>query len=152
MKQCRKCKKRQDESGFHKKTSNKDGFDNLCKNCASTYHKDHYKNNIGSERRKRRERDEWYRENEPDRVKNWKLKSRYGITLEKRDEMVINQDGKCAICGLVLTRKQICVDHDHVTGKVRDILCQGCNKGLGCFLDDQEILIKARNYLLKWVV
>ena len=55
---------------------------------------------------------------------------RYGITDEVYEQMLIAQGGVCAICktdtpqGL---RKYFCVDHNHVTGKVRGLLCQSCN-------------------------
>ena len=62
--------------------------------------------------------------------------------------MVEIQNGKCAICGAAqrLDRAQ-CVDHSHATGAVRGILCDECNKGLGCFKDDTELLRKAAYYL-----
>ena len=63
--------------------------------------------------------------------------------------MLSSQDGKCSICGRERSQlvKQLCVDHDHETGKVRGLLCDKCNRGLGFFNDDHELLKKALNYL-----
>ena len=72
----------------------------------------------------------------------------YGLTREEYDQMVEDQGGKCAICGSFgNSRKSLAVDHDHRTGKVRGLLCEHCNNGLGCFLDDVRLLIKAIKYL-----
>src|SRR4051812_36980393 len=61
--------------------------------------------------------------------KESKYRARYGITLEDKLEMLRNQDGKCIICGEEMDR--MVVDHCHKTGKVRGILCDNCNRGLG---------------------
>jgi hypothetical protein len=45
------------------------------------------------------------------------------------------------------TWKRLCVDHDHKTNKVRALLCDGCNKGLGAFSDSPALLRKAADYL-----
>ena len=80
------------------------------------------------------------------------LKS-FGITTEKYLEILISQKGVCAICkkgevskiaGLV---KRLCLDHSHATGKVRGLLCQSCNVGLGLFKDSPENLRAAIKYL-----
>ena len=84
-----------------------------------------------------------------------KLNERYGITLEKYSNMWTNQNGRCAICGNKETARhnrsnevqKLAVDHCHLTGKVRGLLCQDCNRGLGKFHDDPERLRKAIEYL-----
>lgn len=74
------------------------------------------------------------------------LKYRYGITPETFNEMFLQQDGKCAICG-VEYHATLHIDHCHTTGKVRGLLCNNCNRGLGHFKDSKEILMKAKEYL-----
>lgn len=69
----------------------------------------------------------------------------YGITLEQRNKMIEQQDGKCAICSDVLTAPH--VDHCHETNAVRGILCNVCNIGLGYFKDDPLRLQSAIEYL-----
>jgi hypothetical protein len=79
--------------------------------------------------------------------------SRYKITLEEYRSLCGAQNDLCAICSRPETRKingrvtALSVDHDHATGKVRGLLCHGCNVGLGGFRDQPELLVKAINYL-----
>jgi hypothetical protein len=66
--------------------------------------------------------------------------------------MLVSQDNKCAICGTAFEDsfgKNVHVDHDHKTGKVRGLLCQGCNHLLGRAKDDPQILLNAVDYLYK---
>ena len=83
------------------------------------------------------------------------LKRSYGLTVEQYEAMVSVQGGKCAICGKVPGNTshidgRLHVDHCHDTDRVRDLLCTGCNKGIGQFGDDPELLEKAIAYLRKW--
>jgi hypothetical protein len=58
------------------------------------------------------------------------LQREFGITVERYDEMLRNQNGLCAICGNPGGRRLLAVDHDHATGKVRELLCHYCNLAL----------------------
>lgn len=53
------------------------------------------------------------------------IRHRYGITVESYDEMFLQQEGKCAICGEI--PRKLYIDHDHESGKYRQLLCPGCN-------------------------
>jgi hypothetical protein len=64
--------------------------------------------------------------------RKWDLKDRYGLTPERFDEMVVDQEGRCAICRREFPQTPH-VDHDHETGKVRGLLCRRCNIMLGWF-------------------
>ncbi len=75
------------------------------------------------------------------------LKRLYGITLDTYNQMLDAQAGRCAICGSTLSSRSLDVDHDHDTGKVRGLLCQSCNHGIGHFGDSPEILREAVAYL-----
>lgn len=62
------------------------------------------------------------------------LKHRYGITVEQYDEMLAAQGGHCALCPWEPSDgKVLAVDHDHETGRVRGLLCRGCNLALATF-------------------
>ncbi len=77
--------------------------------------------------------------------------SRRGITVEELRSMYRNQHHRCAICGVreIDLPRRFAVDHNHVTGRVRGLLCDDCNKGLGLFRDDPERLATAISYLLR---
>lgn len=89
-----------------------------------------------------------WREKNRDVVAGYKLKERYGITLEQYNEMLDRQGGRCAICFRPpASRKKLGVDHDHKTGAVRGLLCDYCNRGIAAFGDDVECLERAIDYL-----
>lgn len=79
------------------------------------------------------------------------LKQAYGISLEQYDEMLKNQDNGCAICKRLDTgstrASYFHVDHCHKTGKIRGLLCNNCNRGIGYLGDDSQRLLKAVEYL-----
>ena len=88
--------------------------------------------------------------------RKWYLKNSYSITQEQYDEMWIEQMGLCAIChkdGKASAKKNVKfgdylhVDHDHVTHKIRNLLCFGCNSGLGKFYEDAKALRTAADYV-----
>lgn len=76
----------------------------------------------------------------------------YNITLEDCDTLFQLQGGVCAICGKPETSAKVsnlAVDHNHINGSIRGLLCNKCNRGLGYFEDDITILSKAIEYLKK---
>ena len=76
------------------------------------------------------------------------IKAKYGVTRLEYAALVAVQHNSCAICGEKCKRyKRLSVDHDHATGKVRGLLCQECNHGIGKFGDDPDRLRKAAIYL-----
>lgn len=78
-------------------------------------------------------------------VRRYRLKVKYGITLEEYEAMKKAQKGKCLIC---YRKKKLAVDHNHKDGKIRGLLCVNCNMGLGLFEDNQILLLRAIDYLL----
>lgn len=82
--------------------------------------------------------------------RNYFLKRDYGITQADYDRMLEEQDGKCAGCGTDTPTgkwKVFAVDHCHHTGKVRGLLCNECNRGMGLLKDSAEIMQSLINYL-----
>jgi hypothetical protein len=81
--------------------------------------------------------------------RRYQLKKRYGTTWEALTALY----GKaCNICGSPGRTEFKCplhVDHDHTTGLVRGLLCGSCNRGLGSFKDDKQLVVKAVDYLSK---
>lgn len=83
--------------------------------------------------------------------REFRLKTKFGITIYEYDQILKTQDYKCAIC---LSDKswgtgRFHVDHNHITGEIRGLLCQRCNTGLGLLYDSEDILLKAITYLRK---
>lgn len=81
---------------------------------------------------------------------DYRLQSKYGITLADFNRILAEQGGGCGICGAVESRSKgprLHVDHDHVTGKVRGLLCAACNHGIGQLGDDSERVKSAVRYL-----
>ena len=123
----------------------------VCTACRSLkqYHDDTGKPHV-VERRKQRDSDKYY-------------KQRFGLTKvewqEIYDKKFEAQQGRCAICGTDVlpemghpsgeTTKRFCLDHNHTTGAIRDLLCTHCNWGLGQFFDNPELLTKAAEYLIR---
>lgn len=77
----------------------------------------------------------------------WRRKCRYGITPEQYAKMVEDQDNKCAICTTSFDETKAYIDHCHDSLKVRGLLCNNCNTGLGRFKDNTDLLTKALDYL-----
>lgn len=77
------------------------------------------------------------------------LKSAFGITVEKYDQMLNKQNKSCAICKKHQSKekRRLAVDHSHKTGKVRGLLCFGCNSSLGKLKDSPALLRRAIRYL-----
>lgn len=99
---------------------------------------------------------EWHKKSQlanPNYYLDRSLRKKYGVGFEWYQETLLKQNGVCAICkqpevakikGKVISMP---IDHDHKTGKVRGLLCSKCNRGLGLFKDDIEILNSAIQYL-----
>lgn len=81
--------------------------------------------------------------------KNTNLKKNYGITLDDYNRMFQEQNGCCKICGKHQQdlKASLHVDHNHMTGKVRGLLCHHCNVGIGHFEDNIVLLSNAITYL-----
>jgi hypothetical protein len=73
---------------------------------------------------------------------------KYGLTPKEYKKMCEYQQNKCLICNKKV--KSLHVDHDHITGNVRGLLCNNCNSGIGFLGDNLNSLINASKYLLKY--
>ena len=133
MKQCNICNETKPYSEFVKRSNRSNGYQPYCKKCHNDKMRDIYCS---------------------DRMKDYDLKRQYGIDLKEYERLFSLQNGKCAICEKHISeinkkhKKHLCVDHNHQTGKVRGLVCDKCNRGLGLFCDSEIILHKAIKYLL----
>ncbi len=86
-----------------------------------------------------------YREDNPRAMRSYYFKYKYGVTMDDYDFMYASQKGCCLICGD--HKDKLIIDHDHISGAVRGLLCFGCNTGIGQFHDNVGILTKAIEYI-----
>lgn len=130
-KYCYVCKKILPESEFAKNSTKKNYIRPECRTCDNKQRQD----------RKKREKAK-----SPDKVRDRYLRKTYNISLEDYANLLKEQEGLCWICK---EKKDLVVDHDHATGKVRGLLCNLCNTSLGGFRDSVDSLKMAITYLSK---
>ena len=123
MKLCNNCKVEKSQSEFYTVNKrNRPTIYHICKECCSLQ-----KVTMSS----------YYRD--------WELKKKYGITIEKYNQESLDRNNTCDICSKQVS--SLHVDHNHSTGKIRGYLCGSCNRGLGLFQDTLTNLEKAVEYL-----
>ena len=175
MKKCTKCRQEKSFDNFYKRKRSKSGYRSQCKSCEHEKHliwaKAHpesikAKNLAYREANKdiiKDKKNTWYEANtekakaksvawkkaNPNRHRSSRLKQRYGIMLEQYDAMLLAQNSCCAICQQHTSKldKPLHVDHCHLTGKIRGLLCRKCNLALGNFEDNVDFLRSGIIYL-----
>ena len=93
----------------------------------------------------------WHK-NHPDAMRGYRKRSADKRWLAAYGKLQAEQGGKCAICGagvqgMTASKTRLSVDHCHASGKIRGLLCGGCNVGLGHFKDSVALLSSAIDYL-----
>ena len=154
MKTCSKCGVEQKLSNFHMNRKRKDGVSVYCITCMNKYQRDRYASPEQYKQRKMSEEENRVKRKESHR--KYYLKSMYNIAQDQFDDMMIEQNGRCAICEEQATPdRYLHVDHDHAccSGEkscgecVRGLLCYKCNSVLGLIADNIETLKSAERYL-----
>ena len=105
------------------------------KNELSTYRKDYYYK---------------HKEKEKVKMKKYRLKKQYELTISDFNNLLLAQNMRCAICNQPLDLQnpnKVHIDHDHKTGKVRGVLCRDCNLAIGYLKDNPEYTKRATEYL-----
>ena len=88
------------------------------------------------------------RANDKDYYKKYNAR-KHGLTLNEYNQMFIDCNNQCEICGVDNSDKRLNVDHNHITGKIRGLLCLSCNTAIGHLKSDDnlDLLIKAIEYI-----
>ena len=148
MKLCKKCKTEKPYSEFHISEKGVKGpiYKSQCKVCVRKSQVEKYHNLTEEQKKQRRESNPCY--NFEWRQK-YRLKKLWGLTLDQYSDMINNQDSKCKICGEEMNPPQI--DHNHITGKVRGLLCRNCNTSLGLLKEDPDTLRSMISYINDYI-
>ena len=146
-KYCPSCETIKPLDQFGSNKSQHDGKQSRCKPCCvASVTASRHKNPEAH----RRSSKNW-REKKPDRHADNHAKHLYGVEHGTYARMFTDQFGLCAICnGPPKEGERLHIDHCHDTGKVRALLCRGCNTGIGQLKHDPELVLKARDYLLNY--
>lgn len=155
MKTCKSCGHEKPLSEFGRNRARADGLSFYCKTCSRQKAREHAADPDRRERRRAYLADIY--QNDPRRYLNYRYTARFGITVERYEELLRDQDGGCAICLTVPApaAPRLAVDHDHACcpGKkscgacVRGLLCGDCNRAIGLLRDDTEAIRRAASYL-----
>ena len=147
MKTCKKCGVKKSRNEFYKEKRVKDGLQARCKECCKSDARAVFEANPEPYRRRAKEAHSY--ETRRERT----LRENYNMSPEEYVELLEKQNGVCAICktdesGHNMT-EHLLVDHDHITGKVRGLLCCNCNWLLGKAKADEgnKLLLGALFYL-----
>ena len=150
MRVCKRCGIKRSYVDFHIVKECRGGRRPVCKFCIREQQKKRYDSNTKFACARQRK---WNALNKQT-IRQMNLKKQYGITLEQYNTMFIFQGGVCLVCGRPETAsrngkvKNLSVDHNHVTDKIRGLLCQKCNSALG-LLEDNPVIIKS---LLEYII
>lgn len=143
MKRCSRCKNEKSIDGFYFSVGK---VQQTCKQCRSELEKIRYANNPEKKKASSSRR----YATKPEYSWALKLKKAYGLTIAQYESMYRTQNGVCAICSCMnLSGRRLAVDHDHKTGKIRELLCARCNSAIGYARESTEILNKAIAYIEK---
>lgn len=156
-KTCTKCKENKDIENFYIQNEKTQSRKAHCSKCEQEVRKKAIANNPNYDKQITANRKKKWGQAYPEKLRNSRLKSVYGIDNNRYAEILDFQNGVCAICHETETKmnkeqnipKRLAVDHCHSTGKVRGLLCFDCNSSLGKFKDSIENLYNAIDYLNK---
>ena len=163
MKKCSSCKKLKPETEFYKRGFLSNGtiaLKSSCKACNKIYQERYLLNPDKAKLRAMSDkiRNRKIRIENPERAskRNRKnnLKHYHDISLGDYAALFHAQNGVCAICkkpestALRGKTKNLSVDHCHVSGKIRGLLCNRCNRAIGLLGDDVDLIANALSYLL----
>ncbi len=149
---CYSCKQEKSLDKFHVDNTQSDGRQGKCKECRRPERRKYYLQD--KEQILKKQCSDY--KNPRYKKKRWaiRLKHLWGLSIKEYEEIYNKQNGVCAICSqpeIVVDKwgniKRLSIDHNHRTKKIRKLLCDHCNRGLGYFYDNSTLLLKASLYL-----
>jgi Recombination endonuclease VII len=144
MKKCIGCGETKDLSLFAVVKKNKDGHSGKCKQCIHERWKAWYESNAEAKKNNAEANKKYYNSELGQQRAFEKRLKKYNLTEQQYQDLFEVSNGLCQICK---EENATDIDHNHQTGEVRGLLCPKCNKALGGFKDDPELLKSAIEYL-----
>ena len=151
---CIDCKEIKSFFEFYMRSKNNGRPKSICKKC-DNIRWGNYRSKDENKSKLRKSGQNWSLKNSVRKAatsRSWYLKRDFGITLEEYNEMLRQQNEVCSICGRkerIKRFKNLAVDHDKVSGKIRGLLCNHCNTAIGKLDHSVELLQSAINYLTR---
>lgn len=149
-KACSKCGETKPTDAFWKDSRYRGGYQHQCKACKYKVSEEWRKRNRESVNAKQRE----YQRANPDVARRSWVKKKYGMTWDEYQSMVFTHDNRCGVCWRTADEAEpgrlLSVDHCHETGRVRGLLCGGCNRALGLLQDDVLRIRKLAEYVERY--
>lgn len=147
---CSKCLTTKDRTEFNRAFTKPDGLQGWCRKCAAFYlrspSRKAYAKKYGESTRGKAATKKYATSAKGQRVRKANhIKRAYGLSLTRFAALVSEQNGLCKICHTTPSTP-LHVDHDHVTGRVRGLLCVSCNRSIA-ILDNPGLLDSAMQYL-----
>jgi hypothetical protein len=145
---CKRCGIKRNNTMFYKRLEK----EARCKPCVSELRKAKYQENSN----KIIARVTRYRTENPEKIRETKLKQAYGVDMAWYNAKHKEQNNSCAICKEPETFiwrgkvPRLAVDHDHLTGEARGLLCKACNTSLGAIKEKIETALNMVEYIKKF--
>lgn len=152
VKLCGRCQQWKPLADFGKsKGRGGGGWIAYCRPCNAELQRERRRLSTPEQKAKRRESHQRWRANNPHLIQQNELRcrvKRMGITVERWEALIQEQCGRCAICQFRPKKAtSLAIDHDHVTGDVRGLLCAACNTAIGLLKDDPLLMKRAASYM-----
>lgn len=132
---CPKCGVEKPTGEYWRQANSRDGLQYRCKKCFYEWRREADRRYMESGKHASRQRENHYRR-------------KYGISVGDVDAMAREQKNKCLLCGRGPGKRALHLDHDHATGRIRGLLCYSCNRAIGHFRDDPDLMLRAALYVM----
>jgi hypothetical protein len=157
LKVCSKCRVELPVENFYRRAVEQDKLDTKCRVCRGKAQTEYRLKNLGKFLAREAEGRQKYQKTRYAATLEWRRRNpgyhwrrKFNLSLEDIATMKNSQTGKCPGCLRNLEEVKLCVDHCHTTGKVRGLLCDDCNVGIGRLRDDPTILHRLIDYLCQF--
>jgi hypothetical protein len=151
LRECTNCGSQKTEEDYSWRNTPSGGriLNSMCKECLAERHRERAKIPQTKEMMRKASQKYYHQGGGCEKERDRRYLAQYGITNADKERMIEKNHWLCPICGTDNPGRWWAIDHCHRTGKVRDVICDKCNKMLGLANDDPCRLWSAAMYLVK---